>query len=106
MQPMTLQFRYIEILPTTTTTASAGGTSNSGSKPSTPTNSNLGSNASNNYRVVTVKKTFSSDMVIGEIVSLLMKEFKVPNTSSKEEEYGLLYYLDSKTNFWLEETEK
>ncbi len=110
MQPMVLQFRYLEMVQpnSSNTTTSSGNSSHSSSSPA---NSNL----SNNYKVVTVKKTFSPDMVIGEIVSLLTKEFKISlqqtnnnnsNSNSNSDEYGLLYYMDAKTNFWLEETEK
>jgi hypothetical protein len=43
-------------------------------------------------------------MVCGEVISSLMNEFRPPRKDW--EEYGLYFFLDSKTNFWLDETEK
>ena len=43
-------------------------------------------------------------MKIGEIVAELTMEFNPPQIVN--EDYGLFYFMDWKSNFWLEETEK
>lgn len=66
---------------------------------------------------IIINKTFSPDMVCGEVISIILNELntnykinlKNSNIIENDEEideYGLYYWLDTKTNFWLEEAEK
>jgi hypothetical protein len=49
-----------------------------------------------------LEQTFSSDMTCIELISQLVQQFKLPPS----DDYGLLFFLDFKTNYWLDETHK